>query len=141
MRTQPDTMVKEYDGTEGTCIAADLQQDITTPGYPWFVRVSANPHVMAGDTRAYLDPATARALARHLAELADEADSRNDETEDRPTVPMVCTTCRQPVSPSGTAWLHDSPADARTCSALRVTPDTPVKAMVAAGNENVPAGE
>jgi hypothetical protein len=73
----------------------------------------------------------AELTAEVLAELRARWDGKLTD------VPMVCTTCRQPVSQSGNAWLHSSPADARTCAALRVTPDTPVKAMIAAGNEKL----
>jgi hypothetical protein len=105
MRTQPDTMVKEYDGAESTTIAAELGQDIMTRGYPWHVKVRANPHCMGNDQAAYLDPATARALARHLDALADEAERRTDQDEDDRAA-YACTACHKPVFKSGSAWLH-----------------------------------
>lgn len=127
MRTQPDTMVREFDGAESTAIAAELRQDIMTAGYPWIVYVRANPHCMGNDQAAELDPATARALARHLDWLADEAERRTDADEDNRAA-YACTVCHKPVTRSGSAWLHADPVDARTCQ--RDTLDTPVKAMV-----------
>lgn len=48
-------------------------------------------------------------------------------------VPMVCTSCRKPVMRSGEDWVHLHTADIGRCPH-----EGPVKAMVAAGNENVP---
>ena len=57
-------------------------------------------------------------------------------------IPMVCTACRQPVKDRGTAdgtcfWAHIEATDDTRCPALRAA--RPVKAMVAAGNGNIPA--
>ena len=48
---------------------------------------------------------------------------------------MVCTTCRKPVErTSGGFWFHSDLDDSERCSRT-----APVKAMVAAGNENTPS--
>ncbi len=59
--------------------------------------------------------------------------------DDEITVAMVCTACRKPVSKTlgrGT-WVHENTDDYLACP---VPDGTPVKAMVAAGNESVPRG-
>ena len=50
-------------------------------------------------------------------------------------VPMVCTICRKPVTRGETTglWFHSDTSDPERCSRT-----VPVKAMVEAGNENVP---
>ncbi|HEV2451633.1 MAG TPA: hypothetical protein VGS62_06885 [Streptosporangiaceae bacterium] len=48
-------------------------------------------------------------------------------------VPMVCTKCRTPVLRASGGWYHVSQEGSRLCGQAG-----PVKAMVAAGNENVP---
>lgn len=60
-----------------------------------------------------------------------------DDAEHLTDVPMVCTACRMPVTRGTGQWVHASPGDYLDCP----VPDwTPVKAMVAAGNESVPRG-
>jgi hypothetical protein len=83
------------------------------------------------------------AMAEH-AELSAEVLAELRARWDRALteVPMVCTACRKPVSEAEDnagrrMWLHDFPADGGLCPRL----DGPVKAMVAAGNENVPFSE
>ena len=51
-------------------------------------------------------------------------------------VPMVCIDCRKPVSHNGSVWVHKRRGDAYVCRMTRQS--VIVKAMVAAGNENVP---
>ena len=54
-------------------------------------------------------------------------------------VPMVCTACRNPVADAGPGlWEHEDPADTRIPCDWSTRAGAPVKAMVAAGNENVP---
>ena len=90
---------------------------------------------------AMLPVLKAELLARseEFTSLHNELDRRDRETE---PVAMACTACRKPVhqlppherSLSG-QWAHDFVTDARACPR---TDSAPVKAMVAAGNENIP---
>jgi len=60
-----------------------------------------------------------------------------EESEPAADVPMVCTVCREPVEqgPVTGQWFHSGTSPAR-CSRT-----VPVKAMVAAGNENIGSKE
>jgi hypothetical protein len=76
----------------------------------------------------------AREITRRItAQLPARHDDRTDEILTH--VPMVCTTCRQPVSRQPEQWVHVHFNDYLSCE----MPDgTPVTAMVEAGNESVP---
>jgi len=124
----PDSMIKEYDDIHGDGVSAQI--GMSADGQQVIRLATQSQQVF--DNPGWLDAATARALAAHLAELADEADARNAYEAD---VPMVCTTCRRSVHRSlisaGRRWIHNDIATGVTCQA------SPVKAMVAAGNANV----
>ena len=72
-------------------------------------------------------------LDRVNAELAARAEYIEDTSV---VVPMVCTACRNPVVSHGpNGWIHLTWIDGTSCPASL----TGIKAMVEAGNENVPA--
>ena len=78
---------------------------------------------MAGDFARWLATETAAAL-------------KHDPDDGCLThVPMVCTICRKPVTRGESIglWFHSDTSDPERCSRT-----VPVKAMVEAGNENVP---
>jgi len=127
----PDSMIKEYDDIHGDGVSAQI--GMSADGQQVIRLATQSQQVF--DNPGWLDAATARALAAHLAELADEADLRNAYEAD---VPMACTACfgrvrRSSVgSPYGPRyWVHDDTPAPVVCDA------SPVKAMVAAGNANV----
>lgn len=83
-----------------------------------------------------MTPAEARILISYLEEKALEAELTELEDDDMAGVPMVCTSCKKPVSYSGGdrargyvggTWTHDDVRDASMC------PVSSVMAMVAAG--------
>lgn len=99
---------------------------------------------IAEDIRQYSGSYSDEQL-RKISEALRELDSviAHRITADLLTdVPMVCTSCRKPVerAPQVTPqlWRHVSVDDAAACHGTR---PGPVKAMVAAGNENVPAAK
>ena len=82
--------------------------------------------------KTYADGPVWRAACRILAAKA-LAELEADDTD----APMVCTVCRQPVEPFSGAWCHLTDEAAERCEQIG-RGDAPVKAMVAAGNENAP---
>jgi len=60
--------------------------------------------------------------------------SSEDDAGSITAVPMVCTVCRQPVKAGSQRglWFHADSGNPANCSRI-----VPVRAMVAAGNENV----
>ena len=117
MSTDTGTMTREFDGDENSCVAAELEQDIIAPGTPWAIRLIADPHCFP-NTKTRLDPATARVLARHLLDLAAEADARNDEHTG------TCKECGAPIhwSAPNVLWYHDSTPAILACPAAVVEP-------------------
>jgi len=116
--------VRDVDGLDGNNVSAQIFYSMLDDGN--FVEVSCNDHAWPHQS-AQLAPSAARMLARHLLELADDADLLNSaRSED---VEMVCTACRRPADMlfGSDAWGHRDPASAFRC------PASPVKVMVAAG--------
>jgi len=61
-----------------------------------------------------------------------------EESEPITDVPMVCTVCRQPIKAGSQRglWFHADSGNPANCSRI-----VPVRAMVAAGNENIGSKE
>lgn len=118
MSTDTGTMTREFDGAENSCVAAELEQDIIAPGTPWAIRLITDPHCFP-NAKARLDPATARVLAQHLIDLAEEADARNPEP-----VQLACRECGEPIhwSAGNVLWYHDTTPAILACPAAVVEP-------------------
>jgi hypothetical protein len=77
-------------------------------------------------------------IERQAATIAHLTGAQADD-DSLADVPMVCTVCRQPVEQisgpggEGALWAHDITRMADPCRGNR-----PIKAMVAAGNEEIP---
>ena len=122
----PERDIRSVDGAENTCASAEIISTLLPPPEGHAVQVLVNDNAWPCQS-AVLAPAAARMLARHLLELADDADLLNMEAED---VEMTCTTCGEPVRRSfgSNRWQHREPSAALAC-----TVTGPVKAKVAAG--------
>jgi hypothetical protein len=119
-----NTDVRAVDDLDGASVAVKIARTVYAPGHA--VTLTCDDNAWPNQT-AWLDPRSARKLARDLLDLADEAELLNLEGED---AEMACTVCAQPVRRSfgASTWQHREAAAALACPAT-----ARIMARVAAG--------